>query len=179
MKHSLALALSEAHIFHFSCCEATLHSRRLLNSSCTVRCASFRQNKRTGIACPFVLAEKERFLRGRNQLHTAFHASCVPHRSAVVAETCPRHVSAHPSNLFKTNKKTIRWMVSLFGGEGEIRTLERCYPLRDFQSRALDQLRDFSTSLIFAPFLQRAWLLYHTNLRLSTLNFAFIWIFLG
>ena len=30
------------------------------------------------------------------------------------------------------------------GGEGEIRTLEQCYPLHDFQSCALDQLGDFS-----------------------------------
>ena len=30
------------------------------------------------------------------------------------------------------------------GGEGEIRTLEPCYRLHDFQSCALDQLGDFS-----------------------------------
>ena len=71
----------------------------------------------------------------------------------------------------ETNKKTIQRMVSLFGGEGEIRTLERCYPLRDFQSRALDQLRDFSTGLHFASFPQRAWLLYHSKTDLSTQNF--------
>ena len=38
-------------------------------------------------------------------------------------------------------------MVFLFGGEGEIRTLERFYPLHDFQSCALDQLSDFSVLL--------------------------------
>ena len=32
----------------------------------------------------------------------------------------------------------------VIGGEEEIRTLETRYGLRDFQSRALDQLRDFS-----------------------------------
>ena len=34
--------------------------------------------------------------------------------------------------------------VLCFGGEGEIRTLEPCYRLHDFQSCALDQLGDFS-----------------------------------
>ena len=34
-----------------------------------------------------------------------------------------------------------------FGGEGGIRTLERFYPLHDFQSCALDQLSDFSVLL--------------------------------
>ena len=33
----------------------------------------------------------------------------------------------------------------VIGGEGEIRTLEPFYRLHDFQSCALDQLRDFST----------------------------------
>ena len=38
-------------------------------------------------------------------------------------------------------------MVSLDGGEGEIRTLEPISGLHDFQSCALDQLRDFSVLL--------------------------------
>ncbi len=41
--------------------------------------------------------------------------------------------------------------VLFVGGEGEIRTLELFYQLRDFQSRALDQLGDFSL-LLFASF---------------------------
>ena len=41
-------------------------------------------------------------------------------------------------------------MVSFFtGGEGEIRTLEPCYRLHDFQSCALDQLGDFSIFIHF------------------------------
>ena len=50
-----------------------------------------------------------------------------------------------------------------FGGEGEIRTLEQCYPLHDFQSCALDQLGDFSMVVvqyyIVASF--KALVLYH------------------
>lgn len=37
----------------------------------------------------------------------------------------------------------------LIGGEGEIRTLEPISGLHDFQSCALDQLRDFSVSCSF------------------------------
>ena len=52
-----------------------------------------------------------------------------------------------PSNLFKSQTKNHPMGWFLFGGEGEIRTLERFYPLHDFQSCALDQLSDFSVSL--------------------------------
>ena len=52
------------------------------------------------------------------------------------------------------NKKAPLLRCFFIGGEGEIRTLELCYQLRDFQSRALDQLGDFSvlltTSIIIA-----------------------------
>ena len=50
-----------------------------------------------------------------------------------------------------------------FGGEGEIRTLELCYQLRDFQSRALDQLGDFS-KLLFASL----YIIPHTFLKINT-----------
>ena len=46
------------------------------------------------------------------------------------------------------DKKIQAFRLGLFGGEGEIRTLEPCYRLRDFQSRALDQLGDFSLLLL-------------------------------
>ena len=43
----------------------------------------------------------------------------------------------------KTKTELSSILISL-GGEGEIRTLEPCYGLHDFQSCALDQLGDFS-----------------------------------
>ena len=43
--------------------------------------------------------------------------------------------------------RNISFLCSFYGGEGEIRTLEPCYGLRDFQSRALDQLGDFSIAV--------------------------------
>ena len=45
----------------------------------------------------------------------------------------------------KTSLATTGKRGFLDGGEGEIRTLEPISGLRDFQSRALDQLRDFSS----------------------------------
>ena len=42
------------------------------------------------------------------------------------------------------NKKRHRVVSFFVGGEGEIRTLEPCYGLHDFQSCALDQLGEFS-----------------------------------
>ena len=48
-----------------------------------------------------------------------------------------------PQTLIKPRKKR-KPLISQrfsFGGEGEIRTLERFYPLHDFQSCALDQAR--------------------------------------
>ena len=46
---------------------------------------------------------------------------------------------------FVRQQKEHRCCDALFvGGEGEIRTLEPCYRLHDFQSCALDQLGDFS-----------------------------------
>ena len=43
---------------------------------------------------------------------------------------------------------------SFYGGEGEIRTLDPCYGLRDFQSRALDQLGDFSKLFAFGTYIR-------------------------
>ena len=93
------------------------------------------------------LAEKERFLRSPMQLQAALRASSVAVCSAVAVKTCPRHVLPRPSNLFQSKRKTTRLGGFRFGGEGEIRTLERFYPLHDFQSCALDQLSDFSVLL--------------------------------
>ncbi len=45
---------------------------------------------------------------------------------------------------FISLKKALAKASAFSGGEGEIRTLEPCYRLHDFQSCALDQLRDFS-----------------------------------
>ena len=56
--------------------------------------------------------------------------------------------------------------VLFYGGEGEIRTLEPISGLRDFQSRALDQLRDFSSWLTAK--------LYHREGVLSIPNRAFL-----
>ena len=58
---ALAIACMKRSALRSQCAEGTLHSRRRLHFSCAVRCASFRQNKKTGNACPFVLAEKEGF----------------------------------------------------------------------------------------------------------------------
>ena len=44
----------------------------------------------------------------------------------------------------KTKEPWVKTQGSFVGGEGEIRTLEPCYGLHDFQSCALDQLGDFS-----------------------------------
>ena len=56
-----------------------------------------------------------------------------------------------PFMSFVKNEKSLEntGFISIFkaflnGGEGEIRTLEPCYRLHDFQSCALDQLGDFS-----------------------------------
>ena len=49
-------------------------------------------------------------------------------------------------NSFSSKRKTTLMGGFLFGGEGEIRTLEPFNRLHDFQSCALDQLRDFSVS---------------------------------
>ena len=46
-------------------------------------------------------------------------------------------------------KKTGTRPVFFVGGESEIRTLEPCYRLHDFQSCALDQLGEFSILFIF------------------------------
>lgn len=48
--------------------------------------------------------------------------------------------------------RNISFLCSFYGGEGEIRTLEPCYGLRDFQSRALDQLGDFSKLFAFKAY---------------------------
>ncbi len=45
-------------------------------------------------------------------------------------------------------KKTGVEKAGFHGGEAEIRTLEPCYGLHDFQSCALDQLGDFSKKYI-------------------------------
>ena len=88
------------------------------------------------------------------QLHTALRASSVALCSAVAGKTVSQTVFLLPFESFlKQTKIPPVWVVFLFGGEGEIRTLERCYPLRDFQSRALDQLRDFSTVRFWCAFL--------------------------
>lgn len=49
--------------------------------------------------------------------------------------------------------RNISFLCSFYGGEGEIRTLEPCYGLRDFQSRALDQLGDFSKLFAFGTYI--------------------------
>ena len=126
----------------------------------------------------FFLAEKERFLRSPMQLHTALRASSVAVCSAVAVKTCPRHVLPRPSNLFKSQTKNhpIGWF--LFGGEGEIRTLERFYPLHDFQSCALDQLSDFSVlltsrSIALDYYITAIPQCQHKNLIVLRNNFAF------
>ena len=48
----------------------------------------------------------------------------------------------------KTKEPWVKTQGSFVGGEGEIRTLEPCYGLHDFQSCALDQLGDFSISYL-------------------------------
>ena len=61
------------------------------------------------------------------------------------------------------------------GGEEEIRTLEPCYRLHDFQSCALDQLGDFSICyLICRRFSHQAYVLYHTCFEKSTPFFNFL-----
>ena len=55
---------------------------------------------------------------------------------------------AEPQNrarrLILRHEKRTPYGVPFRGGESEIRTLEPCYRLHDFQSCALDQLGDFS-----------------------------------
>ena len=60
----------------------------------------------------------------------------------------------------------------MFGGEGEIRTLEPCYRLHDFQSCALDQLGDFSKSFC------STYILYHNIKRKSIPFDKFFYLFL-
>ena len=54
------------------------------------------------------------------------------------ASRCSNH------SVFSAKKTGTRLGACFFGGEGEIRTLEPISGLHDFQSCALDQLRDFS-----------------------------------
>ena len=51
------------------------------------------------------------------------------------------------NNDSQPTKKTGTRPVFFVGGEAEIRTLEPCYRLHDFQSCALDQLGEFSVLL--------------------------------
>ena len=63
-------------------------------------------------------------------------------------QTVRKDCLAYALRISSEQKETTTEMVVvLFGGEGEIRTLERFYPLHDFQSCALDQLSDFSVLL--------------------------------
>ena len=64
-------------------------------------------------------------------------------------------------NIIKNKRHALR--VFCFGGEGEIRTLEPISGLHDFQSCALDQLRDFS----ICRFCSQRYVLYHASLLLS------------
>ena len=93
------------------------------------------------------LMSKERFLRRPMQLQTALRASSVAVCSAGLPKQSPGLFGLRPSNLFLSQTKNHPKGWFLFGGEGEIRTLERFYPLHDFQSCALDQLSDFSVLL--------------------------------
>ena len=62
----------------------------------------------------------------------------------------PKHDKRASVNLYcdsdenKNRNPFVSELRFLFGGEGEIRTLEPFYRLHDFQSCALDQLGDFS-----------------------------------
>ena len=83
--------------------------------------------------------------------------------------------SSHHNIPVKNIRDTPKGTPYIFGGEGEIRTLEPCYRLHDFQSCALDQLGDFSKK-IFKAFLP-ARLLYHKENNKSSLFLIFLYIF--
>ena len=66
------------------------------------------------------------------------------------------HKGGENRRLIRQKRKRANPIVricSFSGGEGEIRTLEPCYGLHDFQSCALDQLGDFSICWISIPHL--------------------------
>ena len=91
---------------------------------------------------------KERYIADGNELRQGACKQASRHllshfRTLFVAR--PRR-RAKSTSLIAVKKDTKK--VSFFtGGEGEIRTLEPCYRLHDFQSCALDQLGDFSVLL--------------------------------
>ena len=62
---------------------------------------------------------------------------------------CGKNERVRSSRSLSKKKKPHYRVAFLFGGEGEIRTLEQCYPLHDFQSCALDQLGDFSMVVVY------------------------------
>ena len=67
----------------------------------------------------------------------------------------------------------------MFGGEGEIRTLEPFYRLHDFQSCALDQLGDFSIRyFVFALSLECLYILSQVFRNVNTF-FEIFSIFFG
>ena len=57
--------------------------------------------------------------------------------------------SSNPILRQKERYRDTKLCPCIFGGEGEIRTLEPCYRLHDFQSCALDQLGDFSKVILY------------------------------
>ena len=127
----------------------------------------------------WLMPRKERFLRVRCVLPQNSILLTNTVHSAGLPKQSPGLFGLRPSNLSRSQTKIPPfWVVFLFGGEGEIRTLERFYPLHDFQSCALDQLSDFSVlltsrSIALDYYITAIPQCQHKNLIVLRNNFAF------